>query len=42
ADAAADAVAGTVTAVLLVPQAMAYAVVAGLPPQVGLYASVLP
>ena len=28
--------------VLLIPQAMAYAVVAGLPPQVGLYASVLP
>jgi len=42
ADASADVLAGTVTAVLLVPQAMAYAVVAGLPPQVGLYASVLP
>jgi SulP family sulfate permease len=41
-DAVADLVAGTVTAILLVPQAMAYAVVAGLPPQVGLYASVLP
>lgn len=41
-DALADLVAGTVTAVLLVPQAMAYAVVAGLPPEVGLYASVLP
>lgn len=41
-DAGADLLAGTITAVLLVPQAMAYAVVAGLPPQVGLYASVLP
>lgn len=41
-DAVADLVAGTVTAILLVPQAMAYAVVAGLPPEVGLYASVLP
>jgi SulP family sulfate permease len=42
ADAVADLLAGTITAVLLVPQAMAYAVVAGLPPEVGLYASVLP
>ncbi|MBC7162654.1 MAG: sulfate permease [Immundisolibacter sp.] len=41
-DAGADLLAGIITAVLLVPQAMAYAVVAGLPPQVGLYASVLP
>ncbi|ANX02994.1 SulP family inorganic anion transporter [Immundisolibacter cernigliae] len=41
-DASADLLAGIITAVLLVPQAMAYAVVAGLPPQVGLYASVLP
>lgn len=41
-DVVADVLAGTITAVLLVPQAMAYAVVAGLPPQVGLYASVLP
>jgi sulfate permease, SulP family len=37
-----DAVAGTTTAVLLVPQAMAYAMLAGLPPAVGLYASVVP
>ncbi len=42
ADGAADLLAGAITAVLLVPQAMAYAVVAGLPPEVGLYASVLP
>lgn len=37
-----DIVAGLVTAVLLVPQSMAYAQLAGLPPQVGLYASVVP
>lgn len=37
-----DLVAGIVVSVLLVPQAMAYATLAGLPPQVGLYASVLP
>jgi sulfate permease, SulP family len=35
-------VAGTTTAVVLIPQAMAYALVAGLPPIHGLYASVLP
>lgn len=34
--------AGTTTAVVLVPQAMAYALVAGLPPIHGLYASLLP
>lgn len=37
-----DVLAGTITAILLVPQALAYALLAGLPPQVGLYASVLP
>ena len=37
-----DALAGTITAILLIPQALAYALLAGLPPQVGLYASVLP
>lgn len=35
-------VAGTTTAVVLIPQAMAYALVAGLPAYHGLYASVLP
>ena len=35
-------VAGTTTAVVLIPQAMAYALVAGLSPIHGLYASVLP
>lgn len=37
-----DLLAGFITAVLLVPQAMAYAILAGLPPQVGLYASIVP
>lgn len=37
-----DVVAGLTTAVMLVPQAMAYALLAGLEPIVGLYASVLP
>lgn len=37
-----DLIAGTITAILLVPQAMAYALLAGLPPQVGLYASIAP
>lgn len=37
-----DMLAGFITAVLLVPQGMAYAILAGLPAQVGLYASILP
>lgn len=37
-----DALAGLIVATLLIPQAMAYALLAGLPPQVGLYASLLP
>lgn len=37
-----DALAGAVVAVMLIPQAMAYAMLAGLPPVTGLYASVLP
>lgn len=37
-----DAVAGLVVGVITVPQAMAYAVLAGLPPEAGLYASLLP
>lgn len=37
-----DALAGTITAVLLIPQALAYALLAGLPPEVGLYSSVIP
>jgi SulP family sulfate permease len=42
ADLPSDAVAGIVTAIMLIPQSMAYAQLAGLPPQVGLYASVAP
>lgn len=37
-----DALAGVIVATLLIPQAMAYALLAGLPPEVGLYASILP
>lgn len=37
-----DLVAGGIVAIMLVPQAMAYAMLAGLPPEVGLYASILP
>ncbi len=41
-DFAGDLIAGILVAIMLVPQSMAYALVAGLPPQVGLYASILP
>lgn len=37
-----DLIAGIITAILLVPQAMAYAQLAGLPPQAGLVASIVP
>lgn len=37
-----DLTAGMIVASLLVPQSMAYALLAGLPPQVGLYASITP
>ncbi len=42
ADIKGDLIAGLTTAVMLIPQAMAYAMLAGLPPIVGLYASVIP
>lgn len=38
----ADLVAGVVVAVLVIPQSLAYALLAGLPPQAGLYASIFP
>ncbi|NBC23698.1 MAG: sulfate permease [Gammaproteobacteria bacterium] len=41
-DFASDLIAGVVTATLLIPQAMAYSQLAGLPPEIGLYASMLP
>ena len=37
-----DLLAGVVTAVLVLPQNLAYALLAGLPPQAGLFASILP
>ncbi len=37
-----DLVAAAIVSVLLIPQSLAYALLAGLPPQVGLYASLLP
>jgi len=40
--AAQDLVAGIVVTMLLVPQSLAYAMLAGLPPHVGMYASILP
>ncbi|MBN1983214.1 MAG: sulfate permease [Chitinivibrionales bacterium] len=41
-DISADCVAGITVAVMLVPQSMAYAMMAGLDPVVGLYASTIP
>ncbi|MHB9879469.1 SulP family inorganic anion transporter [Pacificimonas sp. ICDLI1SI03] len=41
-DLMADLVAGLILSVLLVPQAMAYATLAGLPPEIGLYTAILP
>ncbi len=37
-----DMTAGVIVAIMLIPQAMAYALLAGLPPEVGLYASIVP
>ena len=42
ADLPGDLLAGAIVAIMLVPQGMAYAMLAGLPPQVGLYASIVP
>jgi sulfate permease, SulP family len=41
-DLAGDVIAGVIAAIMLIPQSMAYALLAGLPVQVGLYASILP
>jgi SulP family sulfate permease len=38
----ADLLAGTMIALMLLPQAVAFATLAGLPPQAGLYASLAP
>ena len=37
-----DALAGVIVTVLVIPQSLAYAMLAGLPPQAGLYASIFP
>ncbi|HZX29536.1 MAG TPA: SulP family inorganic anion transporter [Telluria sp.] len=39
---AGDLVAGVVVAMMMIPQGMAYALVAGLPPVAGIYASIVP
>ena len=39
---AGDAVAALIVTIMLIPQSLAYALLAGLPPEVGLYASVAP
>lgn len=38
----ADVIAGVVVGVLVIPQSLGYAVLAGLPPEYGLYASIMP
>jgi SulP family sulfate permease len=37
-----DAIAALIVTVMLIPQSLAYALLAGLPPETGLYASILP
>ena len=37
-----DMVAALIVTIMLIPQSLAYALLAGLPPEVGLYASVAP
>ena len=37
-----DLTAAVIVTIMLIPQSMAYALLAGLPPQIGLYASILP
>lgn len=37
-----DFIAGVIVTIMLIPQSLAYALLAGLPPEVGLYASILP
>ena len=41
-DFASDTVAAIVVTIMLIPQSLAYALLAGLPPQIGLYASIIP
>lgn len=37
-----DLLAAAIVTIMLIPQSLAYAMLAGLPPEVGLYASILP
>ena len=37
-----DSLAALIVTIMLIPQSLAYALLAGLPPQIGLYASILP
>ena len=37
-----DLVAAAIVTVMLIPQSLAYAMLAGLPPEIGLYASIAP
>ena len=37
-----DLVAAMIVTIMLIPQSLAYALLAGLPPEMGLYASILP
>src|SRR6056297_65754 len=37
-----DLIAAAIVTIMLIPQSLAYALLAGLPPEVGLYASILP
>ena len=37
-----DLLAAVIVTIMLIPQSLAYALLAGLPPEVGLYASMLP
>ena len=41
-DLGADITAGVLVSILVVPQSLAYALLAGLPPHFGLYASIFP
>ncbi|MEP5152826.1 sulfate permease [Planktotalea sp.] len=38
----ADAIAAVIVTIMLIPQSLAYALLAGLPPEIGLYASIAP
>ena len=41
-DFANDTVAAIIVTIMLIPQSLAYALLAGLPPEIGLYASIIP